>query len=160
MVPMDILKKMFGPARDARPDRSMSEQQQAREWDLRIATCALFLEMASIDDEFSEEERDRILSLIRSELGLSEADAIELVQTTTAELEGALDLWRFTNLINERCGEAEKLRIVEMLWRIVYADGRLEKHEDYLVHKLATLVRLSHRQLIAVKLKVLHGGSG
>jgi uncharacterized tellurite resistance protein B-like protein len=138
----------------------MSEAQQGRGGDLRIATCALFLELANIDDEFSAEERDRILSLIRSELDLSEADAIELVQTTMAELEGALDLWRFTNLINERCSEAEKMRVVEMLWRIVYADGRLESHEDYLVHKVAALLRLSHRQLIAVKLKVLHGGSG
>jgi uncharacterized tellurite resistance protein B-like protein len=47
----------------------------------------------------------------------------------------------------------EKLQIIENVWRIAYADGRLDKHEDYLVHKLATLLRLSHKQLIEAKLK-------
>ena len=45
--------------------------------------------------------------------------------------------------------------IVEMVWKIAYADGFLDKHEDYLVHKLANLLRLTHKQLIDVKLKII-----
>lgn len=129
-----------------------------KEEELRIATCALFLEIANIDDEFSEEERDRILSLIKSEYGLTDQQALELAKRSMEELEGSIDLWKFTNLINERYGEQEKIRVVEMLWRVVYADGKLDKHEDYLIHKLGSLLRLKHKQLIAAKLKVLHGG--
>jgi uncharacterized tellurite resistance protein B-like protein len=128
-----------------------------REEDLRIATCALFLELANIDDEFSEEERTRIFGIIRSEFGLSEQQAEELARRAASELEGSIDLWNFTNLINENYGESERIRVVELLWKVVYADGKLEKHEDYLVHKLARLLRLTHKQLIAAKLKVSKG---
>ena len=47
----------------------------------------------------------------------------------------------------------EKLQVIELVWEIAYADGLLDKHEDYLVHKLADLLRLTHQQLIEAKLK-------
>lgn len=152
---IDFFKKAFGQSQQ---QDTAGGQDASREEDLRIATCALFLEIANIDNEFSEDERDRILSIIRSEYGLSEEHALELTQRAMAELEGSVDLWRFTNLINENYTDDEKLRVVELLWRVVYADGVLDKHEDYLVHKLASLLRLTHKHLIAAKLKVLHGG--
>lgn len=149
-----FFKKTFGgsakAAEGATPDSDRDE-------DLRIATCALFLELANIDDEFSNEERASILRLIRSEFGLSELQAQEVARRAASELEGSIDLWKFTNLINEEYDEAEKIRVVELLWRVVYADGKLDKHEDYLVHKLARLLRLTHKQLIAAKLKVSRG---
>jgi uncharacterized tellurite resistance protein B-like protein len=48
----------------------------------------------------------------------------------------------------------EKRRILEHLWEVVYADGKLSKHEDYLIHKIATLLRLTHNDLIRAKLAV------
>ena len=66
----------------------------------------------------------------------------------------SIDLWQFTNLINQNYSTDEKLQIIETMWKIVYADGRLDKHEDYLVHKLSNLLRLTHKQLIDAKLRV------
>ncbi len=51
---------------------------------------------------------------------------------------------------------AEKIEIIEILWRIVYVDGKMDEHEHYLMNKLSNLLRLSHNQLIEAKLKVLH----
>lgn len=150
---MNIFKKMFNQSPDRDADATSSDQEEK----LRIATCALFLEIANIDNEFSEEERDNILSLLKTEYDLSDENALELAQTAMEELKGSIDLWQFTNLINEKYSDAEKVRVVEMLWKIVYADGKLDKHEDYLVHKLASLLRLKHKQLIAAKLRVVHG---
>ena len=62
---------------------------------------------------------------------------------------------KFTSRINENYSSEEKIRIVEIIWKIAYADGILDKHEDYLVHKLANLFRLTHKQLINVKLKII-----
>lgn len=152
---MDFLKRVFGYSSEPKAP----ETSDTREEDLRIATCALFLEIANIDNEFSDEERDSILSLLKTEYGLSEEHALELAQKSMEELKGSIDLWQFTSLINENYTDAEKMRVVELLWRIVYADGKLDKHEDFLVHKLASLLRLQHQQLIAAKLKVLHGGN-
>jgi uncharacterized tellurite resistance protein B-like protein len=153
---IDLFKKAF--SRSQQPEaHAGAPEGETRDDDLRIAVCALFLEIANIDDEFSEEERDNILSTLQSEYQLSKEHALELARRAVSELEGSIDLWQFTNLINENYTEKEKLRVVELLWRVVYADGKLEKHEDYLLHKLASLLRLSHRQLIAEKLKVLRG---
>ena len=154
---IEFFKKAFSSSKqaDAAPG---AEPGSSREDDLRIATCALFLEIANIDDEFSDEERESILSIIQTEYSLSEDHALELARRAMKELEGSIDLWGFTNLINENYTEDEKLRVVELLWRVIYADGKLDKHEDYLVHKVAKLLRLSHKQMIAAKMKVIHDG--
>ena len=153
----DLFKRAFTGEQQQQQDTA-GDRAATSEEDLRIATCALFLEIANIDDEFSEEERDSILGLIQSEYNLSEENALELARRAMSELEGSIDLWRFTNLINANFTDAEKLRVVELLWRVVYADGKLDKHEDYLIHKHGSLLRLTRKQLIAAKLKVLHGG--
>jgi uncharacterized tellurite resistance protein B-like protein len=72
------------------------------------------------------------------------------------ELERSIDLWQFAKLINENYSTDEKIKVIETVWQVIYTDGVLDKHEDYLVHKLAKLLRLSHKQLIDAKLKVLY----
>jgi len=151
----DFFQNAFGAAGDEESPSTRGEG------DVRIAACALFLEMANIDNEFADEERQHILAILQQEFGLSEAHATELARESAAELKGATDMWRFTNLINENYSNDEKLGVVELLWQIVYADGRLDAHEDYLMHKLGKLLRLPHRDLIAAKLRVLeHGKEG
>jgi len=121
--------------------------------DIRIATCAIFLEMSQIDDEFSELEREHIVSILKTNYRLSDEDVTALLEASHEELKGSIDLWHFTNLINQNYSTEEKLQIVENIWGIAYADGKLDKHEDYLLHKLAKLLRLRHKQLIEAKLK-------
>jgi uncharacterized tellurite resistance protein B-like protein len=149
---VDFFKKVFGAPQeqDAPAPRDNN--------DIRIATCALFLELASIDNEFSEDERQEILSMLQREYGVSKRHAVELAEAANRELQGSIDVWQFTNQINENYSDEEKVRVVELLWKLVYADGKLDAHEDYLMHKLAKLLRLQHKQLIAIKLKVLHEG--
>jgi len=148
----DFLKKMLGTDATAPSGRG----DTAGDDDVRVAACALFLEMARIDNEFDDVERDEIIAILREQHGLSQEAADQLAEQAASQLDGSIDLWKFTNIINEQCTDEEKLRIVEMLWRIVYADGVLDGHEDYLVHKLAKLLRLQHKQLIATKLRVIN----
>ncbi len=147
---VNFFKKVFGA-----PESREDEKPRSNE-DIRIATCALFLELASIDNEFSEEERQTILAILQEEYGVTQETALELAATAVEELKGSIDVWRFTNQINENYTEDEKIRVVELLWRLVYADGRLDEHEDYLMHKVSRLLRLRNKQLIAAKLRVLN----
>jgi uncharacterized tellurite resistance protein B-like protein len=124
---------------------------------VRIAACALLLEMAKIDEKFSDDEREMILSILKGEYGISDQEAEELAEEAEKEQIDSLDVWRFTRSINENFSKEEKIRIVELLWRIVYVDGKLNKHEDYLMHSTANLLNLSHQELIEAKLKVLYG---
>jgi uncharacterized tellurite resistance protein B-like protein len=152
---IDLVKSFFGKRSVSRG----ASHETRGVHDVRVATCALFLEMAGIDEEFTDSERERILLILRGNYGLSEDHAAELMDLARRELDQSIDLWQFTNLINENYTKEEKTRIIEMVWEIVYTDDKLDQHEDYLVHKLAKLLGLSHKQLIDAKLKILHGES-
>ena len=82
-----------------------------------------------------------------------------VIPSADEELKGSVDYWQFARLINENYSTEEKIEIIETLWRIVYVDGKMDKHEDHLIHKLSNLLRLSNNQLIDAKLKVLRAAS-
>lgn len=148
---INLVKQFFGKTISTDSDQKKKEESH----DIRIATCALLLEMANIDGEFSEEEQENIISMLKKNFQLSDEYTAELIKSSQKELKGSIDLWQFTNLINQNYSRDEKIYIVEMIWEVVYADGKLDKHEDYLIHKLGKLLRLSHKELINAKVKIL-----
>jgi uncharacterized tellurite resistance protein B-like protein len=122
--------------------------------DLRVAACALLLEMSLIDGTSSPIEREKVLTILRQDYYLSDEEAESLLTESRSELDESIDLWQFTNAINQHFSIQEKSGLVEKIWEIAYADGIVDQYEDYLVHKIADLLHLSHRQLIDAKLKV------
>ena len=148
----DLLKKFFTKTtNEASAGKSVPTSR-----DVRIATCALLLEIANIDGEFSELEKERIVEVLINNYQLSVEHAAALMKAAEDELEKSIDLWQFAKLINENYSTEKKIEVIETVWQVIYTDGILDKHEDYLVHKLAKLLRLSHKQLIDAKLKVLY----
>lgn len=137
-------------------EREPSSDREVSEESINLATCALLLELAKVDGEFSKEERDNIISNFKTNYKLNEKDINELIEASEKKLDESIDLWQFTNLINQNYSLEQKLQVIETVWQVAYSDGKLEQHEDYLIHKVATLLRLSHKQLIDAKLKVLH----
>ncbi|MCD6163344.1 MAG: TerB family tellurite resistance protein [candidate division Zixibacteria bacterium] len=132
-----------------------NEQIEDSENQIQIATCALLIEMASIDDEFDPVEKERIVDHFKSNFNLSDDDIKKLIGLAEGELDNHIDLWSFTNLINQNYSTIQKMKVIETIWRVIYADGKLSTHEDYLVHKLYKMLGLTHAQLIEVKMKVL-----
>jgi uncharacterized tellurite resistance protein B-like protein len=148
---MDLMKRFFTRT----TDEKSAGKPVGTSYDVRIATCALLLEMANIDGKFSELEKESILEVLKNKYDLSVEHAAALMKAAEEELEKSIDLWQFAKRINENYSTEEKIKIIETVWHLIYTDGVLDKHEDYLVHKLAKLLRLSHEQLIDAKLKVL-----
>jgi uncharacterized tellurite resistance protein B-like protein len=146
---LDVVKRLFG---SKSADTSYNKNQNT-EHDARAAACALFLEMARIDDTFSDEEMNTVVTLLKDRYGLSPEHADALITEADEELKNSIDYWQFARLINENYSTQEKIQVIELLWRIVFVDGKLDRYEDHLMHKLATLLRLSHKQLIDAKLK-------
>ena len=151
---LNTLKRFFN--RDSENDSKTAGL--GTDHDVRVATCALLVEIARIDEEFTKEEMETLLSILKERYGLSKEHADALIVEAEKELEKSVDLWQFAKLINENYSNAEKMEIVETLWRIVYVDGKMDKYEHYLMNKLKNLLRLSHNQLIDVKLKVKNSG--
>lgn len=153
---LDSLKRFFNKV----SGDGAREMTATREHDVQVATCALLVEIARIDETFTEEELETVLSILSEKYGMSREHADELIAEAEAELDNSLDLWQFAKLINENYTNEEKVEIVETLWRIVYVDGKMDQYEHYLMNKLKNLLRLSQNQLIDAKLKVLHGDEG
>lgn len=122
---------------------------------IQVATCALMIEMASIDDEFDPAEKKRIVDYFRKTLDMPQQAIDELMEIAAHELDEKIDLWGFTNLINQHYAPEQKIKIMEIIWEVIYADGQLTAHEDYLVHKLYKMFDLTHAQMIEAKMKVL-----
>jgi uncharacterized tellurite resistance protein B-like protein len=147
---LDLVKRYFLKNNENSPASTGLEDRRR----IMVATCALLLEIAAIDGEFSDDEQKIILSILKNDYMMSENEAASLLDTAQAQREGSIDLWRFTNLINQNYSEEERIRVIELVWKVIYADGRLDGHEDHLVHGLANLLRLSHSQLIGAKLRI------
>lgn len=122
---------------------------------LQVATCALLLEMAQADNEFSTEEKKHILETMEEHFSLSRKAADELIELSEKERKESIDLWQFAQLIRNNYSVEQKIEVMEIIWKVIYVDGTLDKHEDYLVHKLAKLLGLDHKQLIDAKIKIL-----
>ena len=149
---IDVIKKLIGAEEQPR-DRLDNKRSAAR--DVHLATCAIFLEVAQVDNEFDDAERENILSVFQSEYGLAREDVIEIKRASRAQLDKSVDLWTFTNVINQHYTNEEKYRIVKLLWALVYADGKLDDHENYFMHKLRRLLKLTHADLMDAKVEVL-----
>lgn len=119
-----------------------------------LAVCALLIEMAQADGEFTQEELYRITDIMQVKFNISNQEMDDLVLLAEKEREEAIDLWQFSRAIRENCSREEKRGILQLLWKIVYTDGQLNMHEDYLIHKLANVLDLTHKELIEAKMKI------
>lgn len=144
-------------------DQFFSKEQESSSTDekdmnkkVEIATCALLLEVANVDKQFSAIEKDRIIEILKHDYKISEEYIFELIEIAEKERTKSIDLWHFTHRINESYSLKEKIKVVETVWKIIYADGKLDRYEDYLIHKISKLLNLDHKHMIDAKLKVLH----
>ncbi|MEK6677930.1 MAG: TerB family tellurite resistance protein, partial [Nitrospirota bacterium] len=115
------------------------------------------LEIAKIDEEFTNEEQQIINGILKKNFSLTDEEVKELVKLTGEELKQSSDLWQFTNTINKNFTKEQKIQLVEHIWQIIYSDKHLKGHEDHLVHKLQRLMWLDHKDLIDAKTKVKKG---
>ena len=132
--------------------------QGASDRRLEVAVCALLLEVAHADADFSAAERELVGTLLGERFSLAGPQVRELMALAEAERARSTDLYGFTRLIAQTYDDAGKRTLLELLWRVIYSDGRLEAHEDALMHKLAHLLGLHHADLIALKLRVKGSG--
>jgi len=129
--------------------------QESRFEKVQVATCALLLEVAHSDGHYQPVEAKIVHDLLANTFSLSAAAVAELVDCSHEHRENSADLFQFAREINAHFSREEKADVMEGVWRVIYADGTLDKFEDALARQLATLLRLDHKDVIERKLKVL-----
>lgn len=111
--------------------------------DIQLAACAILLDLAHADDEFSPAERIHIESAIRRHFGLDADTTRELIQRSEAARRESIDHYRFARTITRHYDLGQKMVLAEVMWGVILADGELSQHESYLVRKLANLLDLA-----------------
>src|SRR6201997_5542120 len=120
----------------------------------RLAATALLIHVISLDGEPSEREKRKLHSLIEIHFGLDPGSADKLIASATLVEGEAVDLYHFTSVIMREVNEAGRLKIVEMMWELVYADGAVSEFEDNVVWRAADLLAVSSRDRIELKHRV------
>jgi uncharacterized tellurite resistance protein B-like protein len=124
------------------------------EHSLQIATAALLIEMMRADAEITKEELRAVKATIQSRFSLSREETESIIELAEEEIWQSTGYFEFTSLINRSFTHEEKIKVIEYLWEIAYADHILDKHEEYMVRKISGLIHVSHRDFIDAKLRV------
>ncbi len=124
---------------------------ERREEAIRLATAVLMIDVARADHVFDETELERVLQLVKSRFDLSPGDAEALVREAGEHADDLVSAYDFTKILHEHLDHDEKARVVELLWLVAYADGRLDKYEDSLVLKISDLLHVSRGRVMRLK---------
>ncbi len=119
-----------------------------------LAATALMVHVVSLDGEPSAIEKRKLHSLIESRFKLDPGKADHLIAQATRAEGDAVDLYRFTSVIMRSVNEEDRLRIIEMMWELAYADGDVTEFEDNVLWRAADLLGVSSRDRIELKRKV------
>ncbi len=122
--------------------------------DYRLAAVALLVHAAAIDGDMSQTERDKLHTIVKRRFGLDDGATGELIDKATLVEHEAVDLYHFTSLLNRTLDEEGRARVIEMMWKIVYADGRRDELEDNLLWRAADLLGVSPRQRIELRQRI------
>jgi uncharacterized tellurite resistance protein B-like protein len=135
----------------------VSPHAPARDFDdagYQLAATALLIHVVSLDGAPSDIEKRKLHGLIESRFGLDRGTADQLIASATLVEGEAVDLYHFTSVIMRSVDEAGRLRIVEMMWELVYADGNVTEFEDNVVWRAADLLAVSSRDRLELKHRV------
>jgi uncharacterized tellurite resistance protein B-like protein len=158
---LDSIRR-FVAERIARPPASPASAGQGppSPRPVQLAACALLLELAHADGEFSPAEREHIERTVVRHFGLDEATGEELMRLAEAERRQSLDHFQFTRLIAEQYDLGQKMVLAEVMWGVILADGKLSDHETHLVRKMASLMQLEPAYLSQARRAAQEGGAG
>ena len=131
-----------------------AEPQQGQD-PLHLATAAVLLEIAKADGEFSPAEDGDIIAFLRDAFRLTPEGTQQLVEEADELRNKTIDHFALTNFIRKSTSLEDRINMVKTMWRIVYSDRKLTDYENYLVRKLADLLGLEHKVMIAAKVDVL-----
>ena len=112
------------------------------------------MEAAHLDESYDEVERHAVVHVLKQEFELSDEECDTLIEQAEAVQHEATDLYRFIRKFDSNFGHAERLRLIEMLWQVVYADGSIHEYEANLVRRTAGLLYVSDKEVGLARKKV------
>ena len=119
--------------------------------DVRVASAALLFHIIDADGIVTDSERQRLNEVLGEEFDLSGAEAERLASEGKRADQQSIDLYHFTSILKRELGEEQRVRFVELLWEVTYADGEVHELEDNLIWRIAELLGVSTRDRMMMK---------
>jgi len=123
----------------------------------QIASAALLIEVMVIDGNLDEQELESITGTLSTMLGIAKEKIDELIALSREEVTEATSLYQFTREINSHFNEQQKLELMTGMWRVAFADGHLDKHEESIMRRVADLLHILHSDYIRCKINARDG---
>jgi uncharacterized tellurite resistance protein B-like protein len=143
------LKELFG----ALQPPSAAAPVQAAEHTLQLASAVMLIEVMRADNHFDAAERRAVIDALRAKFALADDEIAQLVELAEQARRDATDWFEFTSHINAHFDMAAKIRMVEFMWRVAYADGHLSEHERHTLWRLSDLLHVPHGAYINAKMR-------
>lgn len=157
---LKAVQRFYNDFLNPRPEAEGVTNQEATERALQLATAALLIEVTRADREVADVEQAVVTRALRETFELSEAETAELVALAEEQAAEATSLYQFTYLIDKGFDPDRKRGVVALLWRVVFADSRMEAHEEALVRRVADLIHVPHEDFINSKLAARDAAKG
>lgn len=151
---LKTLKDLFESLRPSDGDA------QGNEHALQLATAVVLVEVMRADATFHAGEREAVRATLREKFALSDDEAARLAELAENTAQRATDLYAFTSRIDERFDMEQKIRIIEAMWRIAYADGHLSDHERHVMWRIADLLHVPHGAYVNARLRARDAAAG
>ena len=145
---LDSIKKLFAPKGESSDDGGGASPAVDP---VHLAACALLLQVAYADGEFSPEEKAHLESALARHFDLPPEGGRQLLELAEAERREAIDQYRFTSVVKKNYDLGQKMTLAEVMWGLVLADGEISEHEQYLTRKIANLLDLKPGYLSTAK---------
>lgn len=140
---IEHLKRLFSTPEQqpTKPDRQQ----------LAIAATALMVQLSRVDNHEDERELQTIVDCAVQAHEVTRDEAEEILRDALDHADDATSLYEFTGLINDQLDQEDKQSLLESIWRVALADGRVDKYEEHLIRRIADLLHLNHREFMQAR---------
>lgn len=151
---LEYLRKIFSDNQTETAQSSVNSPDDRKNKKVEIAACALFIEIAKADGEFTDDEREFIISEMKLTFNLDDDYVNDLMQLAEQRIKESVSLYEFTGVVNTTFTHDEKIELIESLWKLIYKDEKLNQYEDHLIKRIAATINIEHKEIINAKLWV------
>tara|TARA_B100000073_G_C23604737_1_gene521930 strand:+ start:376 stop:825 length:450 start_codon:yes stop_codon:yes gene_type:complete len=146
-----LFKKLLDKITSNKSSHSLKLNFDCFKDDLNLAISILMIEVSKSDDEFSSEEKDKIISLLEHHFSLNQEQISVLIELAEEKNNEMISLYEWTSIINDNYDYPDRINVIKSLWAVAHADNKIDKYEDYTIRKIADLLYVRHEDFILAK---------
>ena len=140
---MNFFKKIFQTENSKNP--TIDDKTSTK------ACIALLLETSMADEILDESELVTLKNSLQKDFLIDEDEIDELIDLAKENVEDSNSLYEFTRDINDNFDATERVKLIESMWKIAYADGNIDKYEEHIIRKVSNLIYVAHSDFIKAK---------